>query len=923
MDDRTATPESRSRSSSTDGVSSSCAVLACTITLRPHLLTTICPPQDFQDAPDASPRPDSHRSSSRSRSLIRRTSGSSLAQEARSDSPVHVVPKRASIKEEDEELHAVEETDELHAVEEADELHAVQEAEADDAEEKWPVAVEKSPLVTAQHIAVTEDMDDVSLDEDGIAKASTGLPKLPPREPSAAASQGLSGRTSPVKFPPPPAAPATTSEKHMSVPIPPVTRKLTSPFSWLSRNTASKKVELPPISSTDKRHTGASLATIGSNSELHKIEDEGDLSSNRLSQPSLRDRFKFLRMREEAGITLDETSSEPGQASALSSLVGKSTGLGIGGLGSPTEEEHKTGTASGPGSPRPNSLAKQPAVNPNLAPGTAAGFAAGPAGDAAEPVDWDLWQTVVNEGPAAVARTSPEELNRAIASGIPQAIRGVIWQVLAESKNEELERTYKELVVRGTDKEHKEQTRTPQLSNGLVNGEGQEKESVASSASSIHSDYSTPATTTGSTHASLRSPSLPTEVSEAEKKKIAKDKAVALQKLEKTIKRDLGARTSYSKYLMAAGLQDGLFGICKAYALYDESVGYAQGMNFIAMPLLFNMPEEEAFSLFVTLMNKYRLRDLFVQDMPGLHLHLYQFERLLEDLEPALYCHLHRREVKPQLYATQWFLTLFAYRFPLQLVLRIYDLILSEGLEGAILKFGIVLMQKNATALLAMKDMATLTTFLKERLFDVYIDKAPSSSSILESGFFGSTGGVDKEVYRADILVKDAVSAPVTSEMLKQYTAEWKEQQRIEKGRETELSGLKDKVSSLEAKVRSLERRAEQSDTEHVQMASELIKTKVENENLSEENETFKTKVQELQKIVETQPEEVEARLKLEMETVMQKNIVVHNENRALEEQMAEMEKELVSTKMQWATINEDHETLKQKWNSITQMMNR
>jgi hypothetical protein len=316
------------------------------------------------------------------------------------------------------------------------------------------------------------------------------------------------------------------------------------------------------------------------------------------------------------------------------------------------------------------------------------------------------------------------------------------------------------------------------------------------------------------------------------------------------------------------------------------------------------MPEEEAFSLFVTLMNKYGLRDLFIQDMPGLHLHLYQFERLLEDLEPALYCHLHRREVKPQLYATQWFLTLFAYRFPLQLVLRIYDLILSDGLEGAILKFGIVLMQKNAETLLGMKDMATLTTFLKERLFDCYIDKAPSANSILESGFFGSTGGVDKEVYRADMLVKDAVSVKVTPELLKQYTAEWKEQQRTEKEREAELHGLKDKVGSLETKVRQLERRAEQSDTEHVQLASDAIKTRVENEQLADENEILKTKVEELQRIVDTQPEEVESRLKNEMETVMQKNIVVHNENRALEEQMAEMEKELVATKMQWATVS-------------------
>jgi hypothetical protein len=601
-------------------------------------------------------------------------------------------------------------------------------------------------------------------------------------------------------------------------------------------------------------------------------------------------------MREEAGITLgDETNPDGSEAG----LAGRTTTIGLG-IGSPTSTPGDE-LASGPVSPSAG-VARQPTINPNLAPGTAAGFASGPAGDIAEPVDWDLWQSVVNEGPAAIARTSSEELSRAIANGIPQVIRGVIWQVLAQSKSEELEGMYRELVARGTDKEH--------MAVKPVNGNTKEKDSVASSSSSVHSDVSTPATTNGSSNAPLPSPSITSESFEDPVKAQArlaaerKQSAAEVVKLEKAIKRDLGARTSYSKYVMAAGLQDGLFGICKAYALYDEAVGYAQGMNFIAMPLLFNMPEEEAFSLFVTLMNKYGLRDLFAHDMAGLHLHLYQFERLLEDFEPALCCHLRRREVKPQLYATQWFLTLFAYRFPLQLVLRIYDLILSEGLESAILKFGIVLMQKNAEALLGMKDMSTLTTFLKERIFDVYIDKAPSANSILENGFFGSTAGVDKEVYRADMLVKDAVAIKISPETLKQYTAEWKEQRRVEKDRETELHGLKDRVASLETKVRLLESRAEQSDMEHVQVASELIKTKVENEQVGEENETLKMKVEELQKIVNSQPEEVEARLKNEMETVMQKNIVVHNENRALEEQMAEMEKELVATKMQWATVS-------------------
>lgn len=319
------------------------------------------------------------------------------------------------------------------------------------------------------------------------------------------------------------------------------------------------------------------------------------------------------------------------------------------------------------------------------------------------------------------------------------------------------------------------------------------------------------------------------------------------------------------------------------------------------------MPEGEAFCLLVRLMNHFHLREMFIQDMPGLHLHLYQFERLLEDLEPALYCHLHRRGVHPQLYATQWFLTLFAYRFPLQLVLRVYDLVFSEGLEGAILKFGIVLMQKNAQTLLGMDDMATLTTFLKEKLFDVYIDQAPTANSILESGFFGSSGGIDKEIYRADVLVQDACAVKITPETLATYTAEWELKVKVEKDRETEIENFRSANASLALKVRSLEERTEKSDAEHVQMASELVRTKVENEELHDKSDSLEGQVAELRSMMERQPEEVEQRLKAEMDRIMARNLEVQNENRALEEQMADMEKALVETKMDYAQVRLVH----------------
>jgi len=323
-------------------------------------------------------------------------------------------------------------------------------------------------------------------------------------------------------------------------------------------------------------------------------ENDSPNGSRHPARNSLKDRFKLLRMREEAGIASVEDDKG---GSAIAGLIGRSASLGLG-LASPTSMADEKESSSTLGSPVPLPTSPNPSINLALAPGTAAATSAGPSpiNDSSAAVDWDLWQAVVYEGPAAVARTSPEELNRAIASGIPNAIRGVVWQVLAQSKNEELESVYRDLVVRGTDKD-KDRNSGSSGSPSIMQSHGSPKDEVASSASSIHSELSTPATTVTN---GMRSPSPAKErdlesilkaqaASAAEKKKKAKEDAASLQKLEKAIKRDLGARTSFSKFAASAGLQDGLFGVCKAYALFDEGVGYAQGMNFLAMPLLFNV----------------------------------------------------------------------------------------------------------------------------------------------------------------------------------------------------------------------------------------------------------------------------------------------------------------------------------------------
>lgn len=452
-----------------------------------------------------------------------------------------------------------------------------------------------------------------ALSNENNVNSSGPPPKLPFR------SQGLSGALPSVPWgPPPPLRTNITSPAPNPVPQP---KKLVKPFSWLSRGSSANVAKDPVIppnqggTHSDRRSTVTSVASNGTNPELmvSKFEEENEsdnstTGSRRQTRSSLRDRFKFLRMREEAGIhSLEgtETDSSSGGGGVFAGLIGRSTGMGFG-IGSPTsvtdDKDRGFGAspAQSPSSDLPtNSL--HSSIDPKLAPGTASGISAGLSSmnDPAVPVDWDLWQSVVYEGPAAVARSSAEELNRAIASGIPNAIRGVVWQVLAQSKNEELENVYRELVSRGTDKERDFPaiSRGSSLTNIPMNGNAKETNTIASSASSIHSDHSAP-TTSSTNGMTIPSPSQEKDADtiakvqsavQAERKKRAKDDAAALQKLEKTIRRDMGARTSYSKYTAAAGLQDGLFGVCKAYALFDEAIGYAQGMNFLVMPLLFNV----------------------------------------------------------------------------------------------------------------------------------------------------------------------------------------------------------------------------------------------------------------------------------------------------------------------------------------------
>jgi hypothetical protein len=131
------------------------------------------------------------------------------------------------------------------------------------------------------------------------------------------------------------------------------------------------------------------------------------------------------------------------------------------------------------------------------------------------------------------------------------------------------------------------------------------------------------------------------------------------------------------------------------------------------------MPDEQAFCCLVRLMFDYGLRNLFLPGMEGLQQRLFVFDKLLQDALPEVVDHFGREGIQSNMYASQWFLTLFAYKFPMEVVYRIFDMIFSEGLD-AVYRISLCLLAKNASNLRELK-FEELIDCLKHRLHVAFL----------------------------------------------------------------------------------------------------------------------------------------------------------------------------------------------------------
>ncbi|CAI9151910.1 unnamed protein product [Rangifer tarandus platyrhynchus] len=334
---------------------------------------------------------------------------------------------------------------------------------------------------------------------------------------------------------------------------------------------------------------------------------------------------------------------------------------------------------------------------------------------------------------------------------------------------------------------------------------------------------------------------------------------------EKLIRRDI-ARTypehNFFKEKDSLG-QEVLFNVMKAYSLVDREVGYCQGSAFIVGLLLMQMPEEEAFCVFVKLMQDYRLRELFKPSMAELGLCMYQFECMIQEHLPELFVHFQSQSFHTSMYASSWFLTIFLTTFPLPIATRIFDIFMSEGLE-IVFRIGLALLQMNQAELMQLDMEGMLQHFQK----------------VIPHQF---DGGPDK-------LIQAAYQVKYNSKKMKKLEKEYTTIKTKEMEEQVEIKRLRTENRLLKQRIETLEK-------ESASLADRLIQGQVTRAQEAEENYLIKRELA----TIRQQSDEASAKLEQAENTIrkLQHQQQWHKcSSNYSEDFVLQLEKELVQARL-------------------------
>ncbi|KAJ2300579.1 GTPase-activating protein [Coemansia sp. RSA 2611] len=233
---------------------------------------------------------------------------------------------------------------------------------------------------------------------------------------------------------------------------------------------------------------------------------------------------------------------------------------------------------------------------------------------------------------------------------------------------------------------------------------------------------------------------------------------------------------------------------------------------------------------------------------------------------------------------------MFAYRLPIELTFRLFDVVFAEGLD-CLLRVAIAVLKRSQTRLLSLEFEAILQYLNDGPLFAFYSHAAP------------------------DMMVRDSNQVSLNARLLQRLRRQYIEEMQRKLAEEdesnklrTEHEQLKQECAQLRSTLEELKQSGGAGSRQSLQL--ELDKQRDENQRLAQT-------VSELELRIKDERSTAEAQLKADMDQLAQKNVQLTIKNQQLEDGLQDMEEALVQIKMLYAESENQRELMTAKFENL------
>ena len=203
-------------------------------------------------------------------------------------------------------------------------------------------------------------------------------------------------------------------------------------------------------------------------------------------------------------------------------------------------------------------------------------------------------------------------------------------------------------------------------------------------------------------------------------------------------------------------------------------------------------PERPIFHVMAAWIEERDVLRIWEKDVPGLKVRIYQFDQLVARLLRPLAAHFRREQLRTDYFASQWFLTLFAFNLPLPTLVKVWDSFAVDG-WSAMFRTGLAILSTLAPQLIHM-DLEESSHFLRSRAVarggggggDAQESKAASAGAKAgegetggHNGSSGRRGGRQPMVLDGDRILDIANSAPLVAAVTPGSLAALEEDYRV------------------------------------------------------------------------------------------------------------------------------------------------